>query len=220
MIQSRRDFLATAGLSLPAIGTIPALAQDVSAWPATPEQRTGPFYPEPLPGENALDLTRVVGQPGRARGQIVRVSGRLSDRSGRPIGSAIVLVWQADAQGHYGHSRDGGQAAADSSFRGHELLRTARDGSFSLTTVRPGAYADNRSASGLRTPHIHFEIIGEAGRLITEMYFPNEPLNALDANIAELKAKGGDPRLLTATPEGDVAADTTALRWNVYLSER
>lgn len=220
MARSRREFLAAAGASLPALLATPALAQEADALPVTPHQRIGPFYPEVRPDEHARDLTQIAGQDTRAKGRIVRVGGRVLDRSGRPIGSAMVLVWPADAQGRYGHSRDGGRAAADPGFRGHELMRTAPDGSFTLTTIRPGAYADSRSASGLRTPHIHFEIIGESGRLITEMYFPGEPLNAPDANIAELKARGGDPAALTAIREGSEDADVLTLRWDVVLAER
>lgn len=132
----------------------------------------------------------------------------------------MVLVWQGDSRGRYGHSKDGGRAAADPNFRGHGMVRTAPDGSFTITTVRPGAYPDNRSISGLRTPHIHFEIIGEEGRLITEMYFPGEPLNLGDANIAELIGKGGDPALLTARLTGDPIADVLDLSWEVILSQR
>lgn len=219
MARSRREFLA-AGVSIPALLAAPGSAQEADTLPVTPHQRIGPFYPEVGPGENARDLTRVAGHGAQAKGRIVRVGGRVLDRSGRPIGSALVLVWQADFQGRYGHSRDGGPAAADPGFRGHELMRTGLDGSFTLTTIRPGAYADSRSASGLRTPHIHFEIIGETGRLITEMYFPGEPLNAPDANIAELKARGGDPASLTAVRDGSEDADILALRWDVVLAER
>lgn len=220
MARSRRELFG-GGLAIVTASAYPALAQEAVEQAATPGQRTGPFYPEVRAGETAVDLTRVAGRSERAIGSVVHVDGRLLDRRGQPIGSALILIWQADAKGRYGHSGDGGPAAADPGFGGHAMLRTAADGSFGLTTVRPGAYADNRSTSGLRTPHVHFEIIGETGRLITEMYFPDEQLNDTDANIAELVAKGGDPRLLMARL-GDAPSGSAelALRWDVVLSER
>jgi len=219
MAHSRRELLAIAGVA-PTLLSTAAAAQDPSLSQITPSQRIGPFYPEVRVGENEADLTRVADQQTRAKGRLVRVGGRVLDRSGAPVGSAVVLVWQADAHGRYGHSRDGGLAAADPGFAGHAMLRTDRDGGFVLSTIRPGAYADDRSITGLRTPHIHFEVIGEEGRLITEMYFPGEPLNDGDANIAEMKAAGADPALLTAAREGTADADVMDLRWNVVLGLR
>lgn len=219
MTHSRRDLLAIAGVA-PMLVSVPAAAQDQGLSPVTPQQRIGPFYPEVLDGENMMDLTRIAGQSAPAKGRLVRVQGRVLDRSGAPVASAIVLLWQADTQGRYGHSRDGGLAAADPGFAGHAMLRTARDGGFVVNTIQPGAYADDRSASGLRTPHIHFEVIGEEGRLITEMYFPDEPLNQTDANIAEMRLAGADPALLTAARQGSIDADVMDLRWDVVLAAR
>lgn len=196
----------------------PACAQDLTA---TPKQRIGPFYPPVDEGENRVDLTRRAGASRRAHGQLVEISGRVLDPHARPIGSALLLVWQADAMGYYDHPGDAARSQRDPAMAGHVVLRTARDGSFHLTTVKPGAYADDRSSSGLRTPHVHYEVIGEEGRLITEMYFPDEPLNARDANIAEMVAAGADPRLLTARLDGSAQeSGAMALTWDIILSRR
>lgn len=217
MICSRRDLIAAAGVGLAGLGT-PVTAQPRAV---TPTQRIGPFYPVVAEAESRVDLTRKGSAYARAKGQVIDVSGRVLDPQGRPIGSAIVLVWQADAAGRYDHPADTARPQRDAALAGHALLRTTKEGTFHLRTVRPGAYADLRSRSGLRTPHIHYEIIGEEGRLITEMYFPEEPLNDADPNIAEMLAAGADPRLLTARlddatpPEG-----VMSLRWDIVLSQR
>lgn len=217
MTHSRRSFIAASVAGAGAITLVrSAAAQDL---PVTPTQRIGPFYPAVSDGESQVDLTRDGG--GEARGSVIEVSGRVLDRQGRPVGSALVLVWQADAAGRYDHPADAHHSQRDPSLTGHALFRTSRDGCFHLTTVRPGAYADDRSSSGLRTPHIHYEIIGEEARLITEMYFPDEPLNVSDANIAEMVAAGADPNLLTSRLEGKPRrAGAAALRWDVILAGR
>lgn len=217
MICSRRDLIAAAGAGLTGLGT-PVAAQPRTV---TPPQRIGPFYPVVAEGESRVDLTRNGRASVPARGRVIDVAGRVLDPQGRPIGSALVLVWQADVAGRYDHPADAARSQRDAGLAAHALLRTTKDGAFHLRTVKPGAYADTRSRSGLRTPHIHYEIIGEEGRLITEMYFPDEPLNEADANIAEMIAAGADPRLLTARlddatpPEG-----VMALRWEIVLSKR
>jgi protocatechuate 3,4-dioxygenase, beta subunit len=217
MLNSRRDLIVAVGASFAGLNA-PAIAQERAP---TPQQRIGPFYPVVGDNESQADLTLREGGSMRAIGQLVEVTGRVLDPSGMPVGSALVIVWQADAAGHYDHPADATRSQRDRGLAGHAIMRTARDGGFRLITVRPGPYPDERSRSGLRTPHIHFEIIGEEGRLITEMYFPDEPLNVADANIAEMVAAGADPRLLTARAQASAQPGiATSLCWDVVLNRR
>lgn len=190
---------------------IAAGAARAQALTATPAEEMGPFYPIVEPDENAADLTGLPGASGRALGTPFTLAGRVRAANGRPVAGAIVLVWHASAGGVYGHPRDIIKAPRDPHFRGHALIRTARDGSFRIASIRPGAYPD--APGTLRTPHVHFEVIGEEGRLVTQMYFPGEPLNARDRLLNAMAGAGHNPRALIAERDG---ADDR-LRWEVVL---
>ncbi|MBN8481835.1 MAG: protocatechuate 3,4-dioxygenase subunit beta [Xanthomonadales bacterium] len=213
---SRRHFLvATAALA----GTNRVVQADAPPSLATPAQVIGPFYPVVRPEESQADLTRVAGQAGRAKGSTVHVTCTVVDPAGRPIAGALVLVWQANAAGRYAHPRDTSTAPLDPRFLGHVLMRTDRQGQVRFLTIKPGAYAD--TPGRVRTPHIHFEVIGEDARLITQMYFPGEPLNASDRLLQELAEQRGDPDRLIATriaSDGGSSAADTALAWTVRLA--
>lgn len=219
MLIDRRRMLGLSTIGAGLIAAAPSrAAQAVLAPPAagpTPPQYIGPFYPIVRPGESMADLTRVPGQRGRARGALVEIRGAVRTLAGAPVRGAIVLVWQANAAGAYNHpgSRFG---TPDPAFLGHAMLRTDRAGEFSLLTVRPGAYPDMPGT--LRTPHVHFEVIGEEARLITQMYFPGERLNASDRLLRELETGGGDPRSLMASAAAGRGREGAArLDWTLVL---
>lgn len=222
LIDRRRMLgLSTLGAGLVS-GTSARAAQALLAAPGpgsgpmpTPPQNIGPFYPVVRPGENMADLTRVPNQAVRARGELVEVRGTVRTVAGAPVRGAVVIAWQANASGAYNHpgSRFG---TADPAFLGHAMLRTDRAGEFSLLTVRPGAYPDRPGT--LRTPHIHFEVIGEEARLITQMYFPGERLNASDRLLQELQAGGGDPRsVMATTAAGPGRYGAARLSWTIIM---
>lgn len=221
LIDRRRMIgLSTIGAGLVA-GHGAQAAQSILASPGptarpTPPQNIGPFYPVVRVGENMADLTHVPNQAGRALGELIEIRGAIRTVAGAPVRGAVVLVWQANASGAYNHP---GSAfgAVDPAFLGHAVLRTDRAGEFSLLTVRPGAYPDMPGT--LRTPHIHFEVIGEEARLITQMYFPGERLNAADRLLRELEAGGGDPRSVIATTSAERGRDGAArLSWTILLN--
>lgn len=219
MLIDRRAMLGLSTLGAGLIAGAPSRAAQTAMAPAgprpTPPQSIGPFYPIVRPGENMADLTRVPGQAGRARGDLVEVRGAVKTLAGAPVRGAVVIIWQANAAGAYNHP--GSQfGSADPAFLGHAMLRTDRAGEFSLLTVRPGAYPDMPGT--LRTPHIHFEVIGEEARLITQMYFPGERLNAADRLLRELAAGGGDPRSVIAAAAAERGREEAArLDWTVIL---
>lgn len=144
----------------------------------TSAQDMGPFYPLLRPSDHDSDLTRVKGRSGTAVGQPINVIGRIVDLHGNPIRGARVELWQCNAAGRYDHPGDrANPAALDPNFQGFARLATDRDGQFKFRSVKPKDYD---TPIGRRTPHIHFAIDGRAERLVTQMYFPNEPLNDLD----------------------------------------
>ena len=127
------------------------------------------------------DLSVVNGKP--ALGERIIVAGRVVDEDGRPVAGAMVEVWQANAAGRYHHARDQHDAPLDPNFHGEGRVFTDADGRYSFTTIKPGAYPWRNPGPGWRPQHIHFGLHGAgfAQRLITQMYFPGDPLLALVA---------------------------------------
>ena len=212
MLNSRRDVLGwTAAASASAMVGASAAGRRLEASP-TPGEQIGPFYPVVAPHESRADLTRAAGSDLVATGDRIALVTTIRSPGGAPVVGAMVLVWHASAAGVYGHPRDFVALPPDPGFRGHALLRTDRQGQVRIETVRPGSYPDMPGT--MRTPHVHFEIIGESSRLITQMYFPDEPLNATDRLLNAMRPMGKDPRALIAHRAG---VDPAALVWEVVL---
>ncbi|MDB5412442.1 MAG: protocatechuate 3,4-dioxygenase subunit beta [Rubritepida sp.] len=136
------------------------------------------FSPQLLPGH--ADMSVVDGQA--AMGERIIVAGRVLDEAGAPLRGSMVEVWQANSAGRYHHARDQHDAPLDPNFVGRARVFTDEDGRYSFTTIRPGAYPWRNHANAWRPVHIHFSLFGQgfAQRLITQMYFPGDPLLALD----------------------------------------
>jgi protocatechuate 3,4-dioxygenase beta subunit len=122
----------------------------------------------------------VQGRP--AIGQLMEISGRILDEAGRPVAGAIVELWQANAAGRYAHAIDSSAAPLDPNFQGHGRVLTDADGRYAFMTVKPGAYPVPVAETWWRPPHLHFSVFGPSSlsRLVTQMYFPGDPLNELD----------------------------------------
>lgn len=118
----------------------------------------------------------------RAQGERIIVGGRLSDADGRALPNSMIELWQANAAGRYDHEGDQHDAPLDPHFRGAGRVFTDADGWYEFTTVKPGAYPWRNHANAWRPNHIHFSLFGPgfATRLVTQMYFPGDPLLALD----------------------------------------
>jgi protocatechuate 3,4-dioxygenase, beta subunit len=143
----------------------------------TPGQSAGPFYPVTKIWSKSTDLTTPRGASGRASGQLLHVTGRVLNLSGEPVRNAQIEVWQANTYGRYRHPN----------FDGAAVLTTNAEGRYAFTTIKPGPYPAGPNM--IRPPHIHFQITGREDRLVTQMYFENEPHNATDRllNSAERK---------------------------------
>jgi protocatechuate 3,4-dioxygenase beta subunit len=142
-----------------------------SALARTPSGDLGPFYPVEKPLDTDADLTRITGRSGRARGEIIEISGRVLAKDGTPQGNARIELWQANAVGRYAHADDDrADVPLDPAFQGYADLVADAQGYYRFLTVKPGLYPVG-SSSFKRAPHIHLDVRGRRRRLITQMYF-------------------------------------------------
>ena len=153
----------------------------------TPGQILGPFYPlNDIWGKGA-DLTRPREGSGQASGQVLHVAGRVLNLSGEPVRNAKIEVWQANAHGRYRHPSDSNPAPLDPNFDGAAVLTTDAEGRYGFKTIKPGAYPAGPNT--IRPPHIHFQVTGREDRLVTQLYFENEPYNDTDRFLNTAEAK-------------------------------
>lgn len=180
---------------------------------------TGPLLPGPI-GPRDHDLT--TQHEGEAQGQRIVVFGRVLDSGGRAVPDTLVEVWQANAAGRYAHARDTWPAPLDPNFSGGGRVLTDADGNYSFTTVKPGAYPWGNHPNAWRPAHIHFSLFGRAfpQRLVTQMYFPDDPLFAQDP-IYHSVPEGARHRMV-ATFDLDATRPDWALafRFDVVLRGR
>ncbi|WP_411143922.1 protocatechuate 3,4-dioxygenase subunit beta [Streptomyces sp. x-80] len=164
------------------------------------------------------DLTRQ--HAGEPLGERITVSGRVLDRTGRPVRGQLVEIWQANAAGRYAHHRDQHRAPLDPHFTGAGRCLTDDTGRYSFTTIKPGAYPWGNHHNAWRPAHIHFSFFGSAftQRLVTQMYFPGDPLLAYDPILASVTAPEARTRLVAAyDPELSRPDWSLGYRWDVIL---
>ncbi|MCW2866875.1 MAG: pcaH [Marmoricola sp.] len=170
-------------------------------------------------GAAESDLT--IQHTGEPIGERIVVAGRVLDGDGRPVRRQLVEIWQANAAGRYLHQRDQHPAPLDPHFTGVGRVITDDDGGYRFTTIKPGPYPWRNHHNAWRPAHIHFSLFGDAftQRLITQMYFPGDPLFGLDPIFQSIV----DPRArerLVATYDHDLtqAEWATGYRWDVVLT--
>ncbi|MDA8296127.1 MAG: protocatechuate 3,4-dioxygenase subunit beta [Actinomycetota bacterium] len=148
--------------------------------PPSVAERAGPLLGEGRVGPLDHDLTRQ--HPGEPIGERIVVEGRLSDGDGRPIAGQLIELWQANAAGRYAHHVDDHRAPLDPNFSGTGRCVTGPDGRYRFVTIRPGEYPWGNHHNAWRPAHLHFSVFGRAfvDRLVTQMYFPGDPLFAYD----------------------------------------
>jgi protocatechuate 3,4-dioxygenase beta subunit len=148
--------------------------------PPTLSELTGPVYGEESlrPGDD--DLTRQ--HDGEPLGERIILSGRVLDEDGRPVPHTLIEIWQANAAGRYVHDADQHPAPLDPNFTGAGRVVTDAHGSYRFTTIKPGAYPWRNHPNAWRPAHIHFSLFGPSflTRLVTQMYFPGDPLLPYD----------------------------------------
>ncbi|MEO8661073.1 MAG: protocatechuate 3,4-dioxygenase subunit beta [Bryobacteraceae bacterium] len=165
--------------------------------PHTLSELSGPVYGHNPIGETDNDLTRHFPEP--PQGERIIVAGRVVDEDGRGVPHTLVEIWQANAAGRYRHSRDNHPAPLDPNFLGAGRAITDAEGHYRFTTIKPGAYPWRNHLNAWRPAHIHFSLFGPAlvSRLVTQMYFPGDPLLPLDPVLGGIPEAAARQRLVS-----------------------
>lgn len=180
------------------VGTrLRAPKQPLVLLPHTLSELTGPVYGDGALGELDHDLTRQ--HPGEPLGERIIVAGRLLGSDGRPLRDQLVEVWQANAAGRYDHSVDTHDAPLDPNFSGAGRCVTDGDGRYRFTTIMPGHYPWPNHPNAWRPAHIHLSLFGRAftERVVTQMYFPGDPLFPLDPIFNSIRDERARQRLVS-----------------------
>ena len=166
--------------------------------PHTLSELTGPVHGQSLIGKSNNDLTSQFSEP--PQGERIIVAGRILDEDGKGVPDALVEIWQANAAGRYRHSRDNHKAPLDPNFLGAGRLLTDHDGNYRFTTIKPGAYPWRNHHNAWRPAHIHFSLFGSAfiTRLVTQMYFPGDPLIPSDPIMQSIPDRDAQQRLISS----------------------
>jgi len=180
-------------------GVEPGYPQTALRWPSQPLQRR-PLTAAELSGPPAGAagvLRRLPAVRGdlagygakRALGQLVHLRARVVDEDGAPLPGAVVEVWHCNAAGKYIHPNDSHDAPEDPNFYGAARMIAGDSGLVELRTIKPGAYPVPDSGGWWRPPHVHFSVWGRVwlSRLVTQMFFPGEPLNETDAVLNAIR---------------------------------
>ncbi len=189
--------------------------------PQTLSELTGPAFGSGPIGALDHDLTRQ--HAGAPLGERIVVTGRVLDDDGRPVTNTLVEVWQANAAGRYAHKHDTHDAPLDPNFAGAGRTITDGDGRYRFVTIRPGAYPWSNHPNAWRPAHIHFSLLGPAfvTRLVTQMYFPGDPLHAFDPIFNSVPDPRGRARLIAGFDLSETVPDwALGFRFDLVLRGR
>lgn len=194
--------------------------QDMVQIVQTLSEVTGPGPVWSAMAAEDADLTTNAGTGGEAIGPRTIVTGRVLDEDGVGVPGTLIEVWQANASGRYAHWREVDfPAPMDPNFLGVGQCRTDQDGVYRFMTVRPGPYPWGNHPNAWRPAHIHFSLMGPSlgSRLVTQMYFSDDPLLDLDPIFQSVPAHARDR--LVATYDHDVTMENwaTGWRWDIVL---
>ena len=186
--------------------------------PHTLTELTGPIfgYDELKPAD--ADLTKQ--HKGDPIGERIIVSGRVLDENGRPVPHTLVEIWQANSAGRYPHRVDQHEAPTDPNFTGCGRALTDERGNYRFVTIRPGEYPWRNHYNAWRPAHIHFSLFGQAfaTRLVTQMYFPGDPLLPYDPMFNCVPDERARSRLISALDwETTIPEFALGYRWDIVL---
>lgn len=185
----------------------------------TRTELTAPVLGEGRAGALDHDLTRQ--HDGEPLGERIIVHGRVIEEDGRPVPETLIEVWQCNAGGRYRHDGDRHPAPLDPNFTGLGRCLTDADGGFRFITVKPGAYPWGNHHNAWRPAHIHFSVLGRAftQRLVTQMYFPGDPLFSQDPIFNSVRDQGARERLVCAFDLEQTEPEwALAYRWDIVLA--
>jgi protocatechuate 3,4-dioxygenase, beta subunit len=166
--------------------------------PHTLSEMTGPLYGHNPIGATDNDLTRQ--HAGEPIGERIVVAGRVVDEDGRPVPNTLIELWQANAAGRYLHASDKHPAPLDPNFTGAGRTTTDEVGRYRFVTIKPGAYPWRNHCNAWRPAHIHFSLFGPCfiTRLVTQMYFPDDPLMPFDPISQSIPNERARQRLVSS----------------------
>src|SRR5215469_2773981 len=182
---------------------------------------TGPLLGAERVTASDADLT--AGHAGEPLGERIVVTGRVLDSDGRAVPDTLIEIWQANASGRYAHGVDDHPAPLDPNFDGAGRCMTDSLGRYRFVTIKPGAYPWRNHHNAWRPAHIHFSLFGRAftQRLVTQMYFPADPLFALDPIFNSIPDEGARDRLIAAFDIELTEPDwALGYRWDIVLRGR
>ncbi len=171
--------------------------------------------------EHAADLTRQ--HAGAPLGERIIVHGRVTDARGAPAAGILIEIWQTNASGRYAHAADQHPAPLDPNFTGTGWCITDEEGGYRFVTIRPGAYPWKNHENAWRPAHVHFSLLGRAfsERLITQMYFPGDPLLEHDPIFRSVRDRSARERLVAAFDlEATVPEWALGYRFDIALGGR
>jgi protocatechuate 3,4-dioxygenase alpha subunit len=163
----------------------------------TASQTAGPFFKFGLDRPEWNDLTA----GGKAKGEPIRIEGRVLDGDGAPVPDALLEIWQANAAGKYAHAEDRQDKAVDPNFRGFGRCSTDKEGRWHFTTIRPGAVPGRGNA--MQAPHINLRVFarGLLKHVSTRLYFAQEPLNKTDPVLSSIEDSARQQTLIAASQQ-------------------
>jgi protocatechuate 3,4-dioxygenase beta subunit len=189
--------------------------------PHTLSEITGPVFGHDDIGPLDNDLTKHHG--GEPLGERITVSGRVLDDGGRPVSNTLIEIWQCNSAGRYAHKVDQHPAPLDPNFTGAGRTLTDADGNYRFTTIKPGAYPWGNHPNAWRPAHIHFSLFGTSfsSRLVTQMYFPGDPLFPFDPIFNSIPDEKARQRLISKF-QMDLTQEQWALgfRFDIVLRGR
>jgi len=167
------------------------------AAPQLAGELSGPRFTREEVGTGYDDLTTQGKAP--ALGERIVVAGRILDLDGRPAANTLVEIWQCNSAGRYAHAVDTHDAPLDPNFKGMGRVLTDEEGGYKFTTIKPGAYPWGNHENAWRPAHIHFSVFGPSflTRLVTQMYFPGDPLLPFDPIFNSTPDAGARQRMVS-----------------------
>ena len=189
--------------------------------PANLRDLAAPVYGYLPIGDAVGDLTR--HHAAEPLGERIIVAGRVVDEDGRPVPNTLIEIWQANAAGRYFHAIDDHPAPLDPNFTGAGRAITDNEGRYRFLTIKPGAYPWRNHPNAWRPAHIHFSLFGHSleSRLVTQMYFPNDPLFAYDPILQSIPDAAAQQRLVSQFDLSLTEPEwALGYRWDIVLRGR
>jgi len=213
------------------IGVEEGYPHTATRWPAQPLVRR-PHTAAELSGPDLRRLAKALpptsadlaGREGRrALGQLIHLRARVVDEDGAPLAGAIVEIWHCNAAGKYIHPNDGSDSPVDPNFNGHARLVAGDSGLIDLRTIKPAAYAVPDSGGWWRPPHVHVAVWGRVwlSRLVTQVFFEGEPLNAHDGILNAIRDEAARNRCIARlAPTAKGPADALVYEYQLVVRGR